>query len=211
MSKILIISNDVQHSRTLKLTLSYNGFVVESAPTLEEAWRSLQQIHFDLLLIDVHFKEGNGLDFCRELRHLGMRAALVTMGECYDEVTMLEGMKDGSDDYILRPFGLSELKMIINKQLERKRLRAAPIIVGELRIDVARGLVMVKNRIVSLGRKELEILILMSQKAGRIVSCDRLVTEARMRILSKKLKDAAGEALQIKFVQGLGYKLIACG
>lgn len=211
MTKILIVSNDEQFSRMLNYTLTYNGFIVESAPTLDDAWKCLQEIHFDLLLMDYHFKEGNGVAFCKELRHCGSKAALVVMGECYDEISILHGMYDGMDDYVLKPFGMTELKMIINKQLERKRLLSKPIVYGDLRVDVARSLVMVKDKILSLGKKEMEIMVILARKAGKIAMADRLLTEDRIKQLSKKLRTVAGEALQIKSIGGVGYQLISCG
>lgn len=209
MTRILIISSDAQFSRMLNCTLIYNGFLVEMAPSLEDAWSNLQQIHFDLLLTDCHVRDGKGIKFAEELRRCGFSAPIMIMGECYDEVSMIEGMKSTIDDYILKPFGMSELKMVINKQLDRKRYMTKPLQFGELKIDVAHHRVTVKNKILSLGKKEFEVLMVMTKKAGRIVTLDRLVTEKRVIILSKKLKDAAGEALQIKTVTGLGYKLVA--
>ena len=209
MTRILIISNDIQFSRMLNYTLTFNGFLVETAPGLDEAWLNLQQIHFDLVLIDRHFRDGDGIEFCREIRHCGFKSPVIVMGETYDEVSMIEGMKNTVDDYLLRPFGMSELKMIVNKQLDRRRYMMRPLVYGELKIDVARNLVTVKDKIISLGKKEFEVLMLMTKKAGRIVTLDRLVTEERVLILSKKLREAAGEALQIKPVTGMGYRLIA--
>ena len=210
MTKILVVSNDEQFSRMLNYTLTYNGFIVESAPTLDHAWKCLQEIHFDLLLLDYKFREGNGVDFCKELRHCGSGAALVVMGECYDEVSILHGMYTGMDDYILKPFGMSELKMLLNKQLERKRLMARPIVYGDLTIDMARSLVTVKDKILSLGKKEMDIMVILARKAGRIVWADKLLTEERIKALSKKLKNVAGEALQIRSISGVGYKLVSC-
>lgn len=211
MTKILIVSNDEQFTRMLNYTLTYNGFIVETSPNQNDAWRKLQEIHFDLLLMDFHFQEGTGVEFCKELRHCGSSAAMVVMGECYEEVSILHGMYSGMDDYILKPFGMSELKMILNKQLERKRLMAKPIVYGDLRIDLARSLVMVKDNILSLGKKEMDILVILARKAGRIVWADKLLTEERIKLLSKKLKNVAGEALQIKSISGVGYKLVSCG
>lgn len=209
MTRVLIVSSDTQFSRMLNYTLIYNGFLVEMVPSLDEAWLNLQQIHFDLLLVDCHVRDGKGIKFAEELRQCGFNAPLLVMGECYDEVSMIEGMKSAIDDYILKPFGMSELKMLMNKQLDRKRYMTKPLQFGELKIDVAYNRVMVKNKILSLGKKEFEVLMVMTKKAGKIVTLDRLVTEKRVMILSKKLKEVAGEALQIKPVTGMGYKLIA--
>lgn len=213
MTKILIISKDLQLSRILNYSLTFSGFTVECATNPTQGLKLMEEISFQLILMDF-ITNGESLAFCKEVKEQGNRTSLVVMGECYEELGILEGMQSGMDDYILKPFGMSELRMIINKQLERRRLTARPLVFGDLRIDVARSMVYVKDKIVSVGKNELEILIILTRKAGKIVTPDRLITDERMLSLKKKLKHAAGEALQIKSVRGLGYKLIAlepCG
>lgn len=213
MTKILIISKDLQLSRILNYSLTFSGFTVECSTSPIQALKLMEEISFQLILMDF-ITNGESLAFCKEVKGHGNRSSLVVMGECYEELGILEGMHSGMDDYILKPFGMSELRMIINKQLERKRLTTRPLVFGDLKIDVARSMVYVKDKIVSVGRNELEILIILTRKAGKIVSPDKLITDERMLSLRRKLKHAAGEALQIKSVRGLGYKLVSlepCG
>ncbi len=160
--------------------------------------------------MDFSFTRADGVEFYRELREFGNTSPVVVMGEFYDEVAMIDTMYSGMDDYILKPFGISELKMIINKQLERTKFKTRPIILGDLKIDSARSLVTVKDKIISLGKKEIEILSLLVKKAGRVVIRDALVTEDRILALSNKLRLVAGEAFTIKS-EYRGFKLIAAG
>lgn len=210
MTKILIITKEIQLARTLNYSLTFNGFIVECVHSPQIAIQHLNEINFGLILLDFNFKSSNGLSFYEELNRMELGTPVIAMGECYEEVNILENMYHGMDDYVLRPFSLSELKMVVNKQLERSRFRTKPIVYGELKIDVARSLVTVKDRIVSLGKKEMEVLIMLAHKAGKIVTTDALMTAERMRNLKKKLQTAAGETLQIKNV-GVGYKLILDG
>jgi DNA-binding response OmpR family regulator len=210
MTKILIITKEIQLARTLNYSLTFNGFTVECAHSPSVALKYLNEIKFSLVLIDFGFNSSNGISFYQELNSLELGIPVVAMGECYEELSIIEKMYQGVDDYILKPFSLSELKMIVNKQLERTRFRMRPIVYGELKIDVARSLVTVKDSIVSLGKKEMEVLIMLAHKAGKIVTTDALMTRERMRNLKKKLQNVAGETLQIKSV-GLGYKLTLSG
>lgn len=213
MNKILIVTQDLQLARLLHVTLSYNGFLVESATSPEAAVRYLEQIHFNLILVDFNTKNTKGVEFYLELQELGNVSPVVVMGEHYEEVSMVENMYTGMDDYILKPFGMSELRMIVNKQLERKRYQTRPIVLGDLRIDVARSLVTIKDKIISLGKKEIEVLTILTKKAGRFVTKDTLITEDRIVALSRKLKSAAGGAFTIKS-EYRGFKLVAldsCG
>lgn len=208
MTKILVISKELQFSRMLTQTLLFNGFVVEIAATKEAVEKHLSEIHFSLLLVDNSFYAEDEQIFYQMIKHSDNRPSVIMMGECYEEVVMVNNMYKSMDDYILKPFGMSELKMIINRQLERRQLMTKPIVYGDLRIDVARSLVFIKNNMVNLGRKEMEILIILAKKAGKIACQDKLLTRQRIEILSRKLRTAAGEALQIKSVSGLGYRLV---
>lgn len=213
MNKILIITEDLQLAHMLNNTFSYHGFWAQYAFTPEVAVKHLSEIHFNLILMDFTFNSTNGVEFYQELREMGNTAPVVVMGEFYDEVSMIENMYSGMDDYIFKPFAMSELRMIVNKQLERKKFMTRPIVLGELRIDVARSLVTVKDKIISLGKKEVEVLTILARKAGKLVTKDTLVTEERIVSLSKKLTKAAGQALTIK-IEYRGFKLIAaetCG
>lgn len=214
MTKILIISTDKKLSRVLDYNLTHAGFIVKVAHSRELALKDLQEIYFNLILMDFPKNHGEGVSLYQELREFGSKMPVIAMGESYQEVSILENMYRGLDDYILKPFAMSELRMIVNKQLERRRLMSNPLVYGDLKIDVAKSLVTVKDRIVSVGKKEMEILILLTRKAGKIVTTDRLVTEERMEAIKRKLKSTAGETLQIKSIKGLGYKLTlgpSCG
>jgi DNA-binding response OmpR family regulator len=168
MNKILIITKDLQLSRLLNYTLSFYGFIVESASSPEAALKNLEEIHFSLILMDFNLKGTKQEEFYLELQNLGTTLPVIVMGEYYEEVSIVDQMYAGMDDYVLKPFNMTELKMVINKQLERKLLLTRPIILGDLRIDVARSLVTVKDKIVSLGRKEREILTILAKKAGKL-------------------------------------------
>lgn len=210
MNKILIMTEDLKLARVLNDTLSFNGFWVQYAFSAESALKFLSEINFHLIVMDFSFNSSGGIEFYHELRDFGNKLPVVVMGEYYDEVGMIENMYAGMDDYILKPFSMSELRMIVNKQLERKRLMTKPIVLGDLKIDVARSLVTVKDKIISLGKKEVEILTILARKAGKLVTKDSLLTEDRILGLSKKLRRVAGEAFTIKS-EYRGFKLIAAG
>lgn len=210
MNKILIVTEDLQMAHILNNTLSYNGFWVHYAFTPEAALKNLSEIHFNLILMDFSFNNSDGVEFYQELRERGNTIPVVIMGEFYEEVAMIDNMYSGMDDYILKPFSMSELRMIVNKQLDRKKFMTRPIVLGDLTIDVARSLVTVKDKIVSLGKKEVEILTILTRKAGKLVTKDALITEERIVSLSKKLARVAGEALTIK-TEYRGFKLIYYG
>lgn len=211
MTKILIVTRDQQFSKLLSNTLSFNGFVVECASTMDQVTKMITEINFGLIIGDFSFFRTTGIKFYNDLNVLIAKPAVILMGDWSEEAEMIQHMYRSMDDFILKPFGISELKMIVNRQLDRKTTFARPIIYGDLKIDVARSLVFIKNNLLNLGKKEIEILSLLARKAGKIVTNDQLFTRVRIEVLRKKLKNSAGEMFEIKSVSGLGYKLVLQG
>lgn len=202
MTKILVVSQSLKFSRVLEYTLSNNGFIVEVASTFEAAIKLIEEINFRVILLD--------FPFCKDfLLREAYPCPVIVMGECFEEVSIIEKIYRGVDDYILKPFSMSELRMIMNKQLERREHLLRPLILGDLKIDVATNMVTIKDQIVSLGLKELEALIKLTRKAGKTVASDALLTKQRIARLKIKIEKVAGNALEIRQVTGLGYKLIA--
>lgn len=202
MTKILVVSQGLKFSRILDYTLSHHGFQVEVASTFEQATKLIEEINFRVILLD--------FPLCEEfLLREAYPCPVIAMGECYEEVSILEKMYKGIDDYILKPFNFNELRMIMNKQLERRELMHRPLVLGDLKIDVAANIVTVKDQMISLGLRELEALIKLTKKAGKTVAADALLTKQRIARLKNKIEKVAGDALEIRHVTGLGYKLIA--
>lgn len=202
MTKVLVVSRSLKFSRILDYSLSHYGFDIQVANDITKARRLMEEIKFSLILLDLPFTEeffGLGSFPCRVL----------AMGDTYEEICILERIYSGIDDYILKPFGMAELRVAMNKQLERGQLMQNPLIVGELKVDLAKNIVVVKDKIISLGRKELEVMIRLARKAGRYVTADALVTRERISALKRKIELEAGSVLEIKYINGLGYKLIA--
>lgn len=202
MTKILVISRSLKFSRILDYTLSHYGFTVEVANKADKLNQLLEEIKFNLILLDLPFE-------CDLEVLKNYPAPVIAVGDTYDEVSIIENMYRGIDDYILRPINISELRMIMNKLLERSYLLSNPLVVGDMKIDVTRNIIIIKDKIISLGKKEFEVMIKLARKAGRYVRPDSLVTKERISALRRKIEKEAGNVLEIKHIKGLGFKLVA--
>lgn len=220
MPKILIIEDDMQITKILKLNLRLSGFESENATTIQEAWNKINTEHFDLLLMDIGLPDGSGLDLCQKVRESGNEVPIVFLSARTDEATVVKGIKNGADDYLRKPFGLEELKARVNKFVKRLAPNMQTINFGELSIDPSKRIVTLMGEIISLGRKELDILILLARKSGDIVTRENILNslydnadlydrtvDSHMSHLRKKIRDIAGQSLQISSVYGLGYRL----
>ncbi|MCM2348999.1 MAG: response regulator transcription factor [Bacteriovoracaceae bacterium] len=220
MPKILIIEDDMQITKILKLNLRLSGFESENATTISEAWNKINTEHFDLLLMDIGLPDGSGLDLCQKVRESGNEVPIVFLSARTDEATVVKGIKNGADDYLRKPFGLEELKARLNKFVKRIAPNMQTINFGELSIDPSKRIVTLMGEMISLGRKELDILILLARKSGDIVTRENILNslydnadlydrtvDSHMSHLRKKIRDIAGQSLQISSVYGLGYRL----
>ena len=220
MHKILLVEDDPQIAKSLQINLKFSGFETKSATTVSEAWLLLKEEHFDLMCLDIGLPDGNGLELCQKVRDTGNEVPILFLSARTDEATVVKGINAGADDYLRKPFGVEELKVRMNKILRKFVLPTGLMIYGGLRIDPAKRLVTIMDQIVTLGRKELEILILLTKKGGDIVTRENILTalyenadmydrtvDSHMSHLRRKLREAAGPVLQINSVYGLGYRL----
>lgn len=222
MPKILIVEDDPQIARSLTINLRLAGHESHHAATLKEARGLLDDDHFDLICLDIGLPDGSGLDFCKDLRVSGEETPILFLSALTDETTVVRGMTNGGDDYLRKPFGIEELKIRMQKVMKRFAPTAL-ISVGPLSIDPLNRVVTLMGQIVNLGRKEVEILMMLASRAGNVVTRESILSslyedsgpydrtiDSHMSHLRRKLREIEGHALQINSVYGLGYRL-QCG
>lgn len=220
MPKILIVEDDPQITKILKLNLRLTGMDTDNAGTFQEAWSKIVADHFDLILMDIGLPDGNGLDLCQKVRESGNDVPIVFLSARTDEASVVKGIKNGADDYLRKPFGLEELKVRVNKFIRKMVPNMQTIKFGELSIDPSKRVVTLMGEMVNLGRKELDILTLLARKSGDIVTRENILNtlydnadlydrtvDSHMSHLRRKLREVAGQSLQITSVYGLGYRL----
>jgi DNA-binding response OmpR family regulator len=220
MPKILIVEDDPQITKILKLNLRLSGIDTENAGTFQDAWSKIIAEHFDLILMDIGLPDGNGLDLCQKVRESGNDVPIVFLSARTDEASVVKGIKNGADDYLRKPFGLEELKVRVNKFIKKMVPNMQTIKFGELSIDPTKRVVTLMGEMISLGRKELDILTLLARKSGDIVTRENILNtlydnadlydrtvDSHMSHLRRKLREVAGPNLQITSVYGLGYRL----
>lgn len=220
MPRILIVEDDLQITKILNMNLRLSGFDTELSHSVSDAWSKISTLHFDLLLLDIGLPDGNGLDLCQKVRESGNDVPIIFLSARTDESTVVKGIKNGADDYLRKPFGLEELKVRVNKFIKKISPQMQTIRFGDLTIDPAKRVVTLMGEMISLGRKELEILTMLARKAGDIVTREAILNsiydnaelydrtvDSHMSHLRKKLREVAGKSLQISSVYGLGYRL----
>ncbi|SDO09929.1 response regulator transcription factor [Lentzea jiangxiensis] len=217
--RVLVVEDDDRVARGLLTALRHAGYEVHRVATAADALRAAPA---DVVLLDLGLPDGDGLDVLRELRHRP-GTAVITVTARGEERERVLGLRAGADDYVVKPFGTSELLARIEAVLRRTRTHRAgpdsegPIQVGPLRIITStRGATLAGEALV-LTRKEFDLLALLAARKGEVVSRDFIVDqvwqahwEAPSRTLDTHiaaLRGKLGDQVKIETVRGVGYRL----
>ena len=123
MPTILIVEDEAKMLRLLELNLSEEGYTVQTAPDAETGLKLLRQDRIDLVVTDLKLPGMNGLEFLQAVKRHDARIPVVVMTAYGTVETAVEAMKAGASDYVLKPFSLEEIKLIVGKELDVNRLR----------------------------------------------------------------------------------------
>jgi DNA-binding response OmpR family regulator len=173
-TSVLVVEDDRGIATQLVRALTRGGYQVEHVMTGAEALRHRAP---DVVLLDLGLPDGDGVQVCRRLRQQSAAAIIVVTayGEETDRVAALDA---GADDYLVKPFGLSELMARIRAVLRRVRPDRDVVRHGRLTVDVRRRKVTVSGREILLTAKEFEILDCLAADPGRVRSRQEILETA---------------------------------
>jgi DNA-binding response OmpR family regulator len=223
MSRVLIVDDEPAIVLAVRDELLFEGLEVESSSDGDSAVRTALAWQPDVLLLDLMLPGINGFDVCRKLRPELPELWIILLTARGQEVDRVSGFEAGADDYVVKPFSLRELVARVRVGLRRRTQPGSRrgFTFGDLVIDLPSRTVSKAGRIVTLTRKEFEILVLLAQRQGEVVRrdefCDVIwgtdvfmthrVVDTHIASLRKKI-DSTGEGPgHIRSVHGVGYKL----
>src|SRR5580704_3829294 len=123
MPTILIVEDEAKMRRLLELNLGEDGFSTLSAGDAESGLKLLRENPVDLVLTDLKLPGMNGLEFLHAVKRQNAAIPVVVMTAFGTVETAVEAMKAGASDYVLKPFSLAEMRMVIHKELDVHKLR----------------------------------------------------------------------------------------
>jgi len=222
-SRILIIDDEPQIRRFLRVSLTAHGFETSEAANAKEALQSLTSDPPALVILDLGLPDRDGQALLPDIRAL-CAAPVIVLSVRADEREKVRALDAGASDYVVKPFGMPEFLARVRAALRlRPAAEGAPAYhVGDLHIDIARHRVTVEERVVRLSKREFNLLAALAAHAGRVVTHAQLLREVwgpaheqdtqYLRVYIGKLRDKLGDdPLRPRFIEnepGVGYRLI---
>jgi two-component system KDP operon response regulator KdpE len=173
---VLVVDDEPQIVRGLKIILRSAGYAVDAAETKEEALAALAARPPDALVLDLVLPDGQGVEVCEEVRRWS-RLPIVVLSAVGDEREKVRALDAGADDYVTKPFGSDELLARLRAVLRRSAEAggSAQVLIGELAIDLADRRVTRAGEEVHLTPIEFDLVRVLAQHHGRLVTHRQLL------------------------------------
>jgi two-component system KDP operon response regulator KdpE len=176
--RVLVVDDEPQIVRGLRVVLRNAGFEVDSAGTKEEALDALSHRPPDAVLLDLVLPDGSGVDVCKQVREWS-HVPIVVVSAVGDEREKVRALDAGADDYVTKPFGSQELAARLRAVLRRvSDTGTEPAIeIGDLVIDLSDRRVRRGDEHIHLTPIEFDLLRVLAQNRGRLVTHRQLLQE----------------------------------
>jgi two-component system KDP operon response regulator KdpE len=174
--KVLVVDDEPQARRLLRIALISRGFEITDARSGEEALDSLRQEAPDVILLDLKMPGLGGIETCRQIRERSEVPIIVVSGE-KREMEKVEALESGADDYITKPFGIEELIARMHAATRRPQIGANSKIIrlDSVEIDLESREVKRGEDVTHLTSKEFKLLHYFLQNSGKVVSHRRIL------------------------------------
>ena len=219
--KILLIEDEPELQKSIEQYLEMEGNIVEISPDFSHAQQKISIYDYDCILVDITLPNGTGLDLLKEIKLKKSKAGIIIISAKNSLDDKVNGLDLGADDYLPKPFHLSELNSRIKALIRRKSFDGnVEISINEIKILPNERRVLVHNQDVILTSKEYDLLLYFISNKNRVVSksalaehlwgdnSDRLdnfdfiynhVKNLRKKLLEKKCED------YLTTIYGIGY------
>ncbi len=221
--KLLIVEDEFSLRQSMIEFLTASSYLCESSSNYHDALEKIELYDYDCIILDIMLPDGSGLDLLKNLKQNNKTDGIIIIsakGELDDKIN---GIEMGADDYLAKPFHLSELSVRVSSIIRRKSFQGmSQMIIGNISIDIQAKRVMVENKELDLTQKEYQLLIYLAINKNRVLSKNAIAQHlwgddmdfpdnfdfiyAHIKNLRKKMI-AAGSEDCIRSIYGEGYKM----
>jgi DNA-binding response OmpR family regulator len=220
--KILIVEDEEGLRESIEEYFTEAGNICETAATYQSALAKVNMYRYDCILLDITLPGGNGLEILKSLKDNNHPDGVLIISAKNSLDDRLEGLNIGADDYLVKPFHLSELKARVTAIIRRKSYNGSNLLVfNEITIDLQAKEVKIDNTPLKFTRKEFALLLYFIANKGKVVSKNAIAEHlwgdgidmannfdfiySHIKNIRKKLMEA-GCADYIQAAYGMGYK-----
>jgi DNA-binding response OmpR family regulator len=220
--KLLIIEDELSLRDSIQQYLEAQGYLCETASDFKEAMDKIDFYDYDCVLVDIGIPLGSGLDIVKELKGIKSKTGIIIISARDSVDDKIMGLQLGSDDYLTKPFHLSELNARVAAIIRRRHFEGEEkILFNEIEIHPAAKTVKINDATIDLTQKEYDLLIYFISNKGRVITKSALAQHiwgdhydqpgsydflyTHIKNLRKKLIET-GAADYIKTIYGTGYK-----
>jgi DNA-binding response OmpR family regulator len=222
-AKLLVIDDEPAIRETVETKMRREGYSTFTADSAEEGMRLFRRVKPDLVILDIMLPQRSGFDLCRAIRK-DNHTPIIFLSARADEADRVRGLEMGADDYMVKPFNLSELAARVKAVLRRSTSEPVKEIVerGNLKIDPKSHEVWIDDKLHSLSPKEFALLYFLSRNMGQVFSRETLLdrvwgrdafvsartVDVHVRWLRTRIEPDDENPIRIITVRGVGYKFV---
>lgn len=221
--KILLIEDEIQLSKSILSYLKDEKYSCDLAENFSSAQQKLESFDYDCILLDITLPDGNGLNLLKFLKAENKSDGVIIISAKNSLDDKISGLQLGADDYLPKPFHLSELGARISSLIRRRQFQGnAFIYINDLEINTNSRCISFSDKMIDFTRKEYDIFLFLSVNKNKIISKNAIAEHiaednidffdnfdflyAHIKNIKKKLANFGAQDC-IKSVYGMGYKI----
>ena len=226
---VFVVEDEESFVEALSVGLTREGFRVEVAVDGQEALDRFDEVHPDIVLLDVMLPRRSGVDVCRELRRRS-KVPIIMVTAKSAEIDTVVGLEVGADDYVTKPYRIRALVARMRAVLRRNArdqesvapMPAERLEGGDVSVDLERHEVFIRGQSVGLPLKEYELLAVLLDNAGRVLTRETLIDrvwgmdyvgdtktlDVHIKRLRTKVEPDPANPSRIVTIRGVGYKYV---
>jgi DNA-binding response OmpR family regulator len=221
--KLLVVEDELEMLHSIKAYLESESFICDIAQDFMEGSDRIATYKYDCVIVGINLPNGSGLDLIREVKETHPETGIIIISAKNSLDDKIKGLEEGSDDYLTKPFHLSELNARVKALIRRRTFGGSDVIqfTDEISADVKSSLAFVKGQELILTQKDFQLLIYLASGKNKVFTKEAIAEHlwgsnadqsdsfafiyTHVKNLRRKIVEAGGTD-PIKTVYGLGYK-----
>lgn len=221
MKHILIVENNIVLADTLSEHLRNKNYFCSICSTVDSAIAELEKFSYDLIILDRILDDGDGIEVAEFISDFSYQTKVLILSDLSAVNKRIEGLEKGADEYLAKPFSLTELTLKINKLLHTQKIKTIETLsLGKISIIPETGELLLESKKILVRKKEIKLLACLIRHKNQVVSREKIIdlvwensydlpTQSTLDVYVRRLRITLGKYKSyIKTVRGFGYMAV---